>query len=484
MNISDLLRILRKFWIVELAIVLVVTGATAWMVKSETPIYSSSTQVLVRAQAETTDLSSVNASLYVISNQMDTYTSLVKTEAVLQPVIDNLGLKTTTGSLAQNVSAVTATGTLMNITANSPDPQTAADIANEVAKSLNELIVNNLYTDGGTLTTPIKFNVVQKAYPVTTPVFPNVKADIFKGALLGVALAVFVGLVLGFMDQKIRKIADVEAIVNSPVVGTLTRNSVYNGTAPVIVAQPGGAAAEDVRRIAANLMFVVPKDMQHSNIIVVTSGSAGEGKTTLSVNLASAYAEKGDTVLLIDADLRHPSISKSLGINGSVGLTHLITGRADSKTVIQRYWKRNFHVLPAGARSANPSLLLDSDTMRQALEQLAEHYDHIIIDTTPMDVANDAAMFAKNGALVVLVVGENLATKKSLRGVVNEFEMIDASLTATVINFAEKEKHKGKNYYYYENGKTSGSKQEDEVSSLVVPTDGNASSAVKEPAAA
>ena len=483
MNISDLLKILRKFWIVELVIVAVVTGATAWMVKSETPIYSSSTQVLVRAQAENTDLSSVNASLYAISNQMSAYTSLVKTEAVLQPVIDNLGLKTTTGNLANSVSADTATGTLMTITANDTDPQTAADIANEVAKSLNELIVNKLYTDGGKLTTPIKFNVVQQAYPVTTPISPNVKGDIFKGALAGVVLAVFVALTLGFMDQKIRQIADVESIVDSPVVGTVPRNSVFGGTAPVIVAQPGGSAAEDVRRIAANLMFVVPEDVSHSNIIVVTSGSAGEGKSTLSVNLASAYAEKGDSVLLIDADLRHPTVAKYLGINGSVGLTHLITGRADSKTVIQRYWKRNFHVLPAGARTANPSLLLNSSTMRQALEQLAEHYDHIIIDTTPMDVANDAAIFAKNGALVVLVVGENVATKKSLRGVVNEFKMIDASLTATVINFAEKEKHKGKNYYYYEDDKASGSKHAATDSATAVQTDGDAPSLVKGTAA-
>lgn len=484
MNISDLLKILRKFWIVELVIIVVVTGASAWIVKSKTPIYSSSTQVLVRAQAETTDLSSVNASLYVISNQMDTYTSLVKTEAVLQPVIDNLGLHTTTGALANNVSASNVTGTLMTITANDPDPQTAADIANEVAKSLNELIVNKLYTDGGQLTTPIKFNVVQQAYPVMSPISPNVKGDIFKGVLVGVALAVFVALALGFMDQKIRQIADVESIVDSPVVGTLPRNAVFTGSAPVIVAQPGGAAAEDVRRIAANLMFVVPKDVVHSKIVVITSGSAGEGKTTLAVNLAAAYAEKGDSVLLIDADLRHPTVSKYLGINGSVGLTHLIAGRADSKTVIQRYWKRNFHVLPAGARTANPSLLLDSDTMRKALEQLAEHYDHVIIDTTPMDVANDASIFAKNGALVVLVVGENIATKKALRRVTNEFKMIDAPLTATVINFAEKEKHKGKNYYYYSEDKASGSKHAREVSSLEAPAGGDVPSSVKDLAAA
>lgn len=450
MNITDLLKMLRKFWIIELAIVVAATGLTALMVRNETPVYSTSTQIMVRTQSESTDLTSVNASLYAISNQMETFTSLVKTESVLQPVIDRLGLHTTTQELSQRVSATQGSGTMMTISANDADPQTAADITNQTAESLHDLIVNDLYTDGGKLTTPIEFSVVQKAYAPTKPISPNVKAEMAKGVLVGIALAVAVALALGLMDQKIRQVEDVEALVDSPVVGTLQRNPVFTGSAPVVVAQPGGAAAEAVRRIAANLTFVVPEDAPRSNVVVVTSGSAGEGKSTLSVNLASAYAEKGETVLLVDADLRKPSVDRYLGINGAVGLTHLITGQAGVDEVCQRYWKRNFHVLPAGARTANPSLLLGSSTMRDEIDRFAAQYDHVIIDTTPMDVSNDAAMFAKEGALVVLVVGESVATRKSLRGVTNEFRMIGAPLTATVVNFAEKQRRKGKQYYYYE----------------------------------
>lgn len=449
MNITELLKILRKFWILEIVIFAAVTGLATWQVKSEPPVYSASTQVLVRTQAGNTDLSAVNANLYAISNQMSTYTSLVKTESVLQPVIDHLGLKTTVGGLAGNVNAAVGSGTLMTITANDTNPQTAADIANEIATSLHDLIVNDLYTDGGKLTTPIEFNVVQKAYAPGAPISPNIPAGIATGAAIGLALAVFVALALGLMDQKIRQVSDVESLVDAPVLGMIPRNPVFAGSAPVIVAQPGGAAAEAIRRIAANLMFVVPQDAPVTNVVVVTSGAANEGKSTLSANLAAAYAEKGDSVLLIDADLRKPSIDKYLGINGAVGLTHLITGQADSKTVIQRYWKRNFHVLPAGTRSANPSLLLNSSTMRKALEQLSGYYDHIIIDTTPMDVANDAAVFAKEGGLVVLVVGQNVATKRSLRGVTGEFGMIDAKITGVVVNYAQESKRKGKSYYYY-----------------------------------
>lgn len=450
MNLADLLKMLRKFWAIELAIVVAVTGLTALMVHRETPVYSTSTQVLVRTQSESTDLNSVNASLYAISSQMETFTSLVKTESVLQPVIDRLGLRTTTQELAQRVSASQGSGTMMTIAAKDSDPQTAADIANQIAESLHDLIVNDLYTDGGKLTTPIEFSVVQKAYAPTTPVSPNVKATMVKGVLIGVALAVAVALALGLLDQKIRRVEDVEALVDGPVVGTIQRNPVFTGTAPAVVAQPGGAAAEAVRRVASNLTFVVPEDAPRSNVVVVTSGSAGEGKSTLAVNLAAAYAEKGESVLLVDADLRKPSVDKYLGLNGAVGLTHLLTGQAGEDEVCQRYWKRNLHVLPAGARTANPGLLLNSSTMRDEIDRFAGKYDRVIIDTTPMDVSNDAAMFAKGGALVVLVVGESVATRRSLRGVLGEFDMIGAPLTATVVNFAEKTRRKGKQYYYYE----------------------------------
>ncbi len=125
-------------------------------------------------------------------------------------------------------------------------------------------------------------------------------------------------------------------------------------------------------------------DEHLANVIVVTSTGPSEGKTTVSVNLATAFAESGHKVLLIDADVRNPSVSKKkIGIEGTVGLTHLITNQVSSSS-IQRYWKPNFHVLPAGKQSMNPSILLNSRAMKALVEQVAESYDYVFVDTAPM----------------------------------------------------------------------------------------------------
>ncbi len=122
--------------------------------------------------------------------------------------------------------------------------------------------------------------------------------------------------------------------------------------------------------------------------MVVTSAGASEGKTTASVNIAAALAEDGSRVLLIDADLRHPSVAHKIDIDGSAGLTHVLSGQAAVKDVIQRYWKPNLHIIPAGPKPPNASTLLNSPLMTTLVANAMQQYDYIIIDTAPMVVAN------------------------------------------------------------------------------------------------
>lgn len=228
---------------------------------------------------------------------------------------------------------------------------------------------------------------------------------------------------------------------------------------PVIIAKPTSREAEEVRRLRTNLMFALP-DGPQSNVIVVTSAGPSEGKTTLCVNLATAFAENDGKVLLVDADVRNPSIADKIGIDGNVGLTHLITNQVSSQDAIQRYWKQNLHVLPAGTQSMNPSILLNSRAMKALIEQVAGAYDYVIVDTAPIQVANDAAVFAKEGPELLLVAGIGVTEKNVLRQTTQELETLDIHAAGVAINYAEQDKsRKSVYYYYYGNTKLDGGKR-------------------------
>jgi capsular exopolysaccharide synthesis family protein len=216
------------------------------------------------------------------------------------------------------------------------------------------------------------------------------------------------------------------------------------------VSNPGGSEAEEFRRIRTNIAFLSPNEQDHGHLLIISSTEPAEGKTNTSVNTAAAIAEEGKTVLLIDADLRHPSVARFLGIEGHVGLSHVLSGQASPRDVVQKYWKPNFHVLPAGKRPGNASILLNSDMMREMVEQALRQYDYVIIDTAPLSVANDAYVFGKMADGIVLVVGKGVAEKKDLRETVQALNTAEVPILGFVFNFADPKKIHSKNYYYYD----------------------------------
>lgn len=456
-TIFDLLNAVKKQLVTAVVTLVITLAAVSVFTFISTPKYTATSELLATYRSTSAAAGStagnaneLSSGATYINSQIQTYPQLVKTESVLQPVIDDLGLKTTVKELAASVTATNPSDTmLVDISVENVDPKVASNIANSVAESLKKQVTSTIYSDeGDKIISPVNLAVVQQAYTPVTPSSPNVKLNLAIGLVGGVILGVIAALIKDLMDTRVRQDADITAITDAPILGSVMRNDSFDGNTPAIISHPASREADEVRRLRTNLAFVLP-DEHFSNVIVVTSSGPSEGKTTISVNLATAFAESGHKVLLIDADVRNPSVSKKLGIEGTVGLTHLVTNRVSSKDAIQRYWKPNFHVLPAGKQSMNPSILLNSRAMRALVEQVSESYDYVFIDTAPMQVSNDAAIFAKEGPSLLLVTGLGVAEKKILRKTVGELDTLDIHPVGVAANYAEAEKSHNQDYYYY-----------------------------------
>ena len=430
MTISDVLRAIKKHWIVEIVLFCAVVGVVAGKTFTTTPVYTASTEILAQYSSALSsgDTATSNQQYSNGTSPTSLYPNLVQSDEVLQATIDNLGLHTTPSALRSNVSAVSNdASSIIYIYATDSDPKQTVRIVDELVKQLKK------QADAmAGVSTNVSFAVIQAPVEPTSASSPNVKAN------------------LEMFDKGINDAADVQSIVRDLILASVPKTHTVSDGVPAVIAKPRGRAAEEIRRLTTNISFVTPKDLKQPNVIIVTSANPREGKTTVSVNMAASFAEKGKSVLLIDADVRHPSVAPALGMNSGVGLVSLLAGEVSAKEAIQPYWKSFLHVLPAEEQKTPSGIILGSDVMRQLIDQAAERYDYVIIDTAPMTVANDAAVFAEQGGVLLLVVGQGIAQKKALREVVKEFRMSKTAIRGVVLNMVSVNNAGRSSYYYYE----------------------------------
>lgn len=198
---------------------------------------------------------------------------------------------------------------------------------------------------------------------------------------------------------------------------------------------------ESYKAIRANIMFSVIK--KGCKIIVVSSSTPSEGKTTTTVNLAVTISQADQKVLLIDGDLRKPKVHQYFNLTNSPGLTNYLsdtlTGkrRADLFSVIHPTEYENLSVLCSGTILPNPAELLGSELMSDFLNEISKDFDYIIIDTPPINVVSDALPVIRESDGVVLVVRSNQTTHPELQKALNSLEFIDAKILGFVVNFVE-----------------------------------------------
>ena len=203
------------------------------------------------------------------------------------------------------------------------------------------------------------------------------------------------------------------------------------------------AAAEAYKLLRTNLMFFTPNDK--GRVIGITSSTVGEGKSTTSINLAYALAESGKKVVLVECDLRRPTIARRLQFDAIPGISNLIVGRAAPADVLRvSTIHENLSVIPAGDIPPNPSELLGSERMRKTIDSLADDFEFVLIDLPPVTVVSDALVASNMLEGLIVVVREGVCTRHALREAMRQLQVVSDKILGFVYTCAG---GKSDNYY-------------------------------------
>lgn len=397
-----------------------------------TPKYQSTTQLYVSVRGGEGSSGDLVQGGTFARQAVISYVDVVASAIVLDKVIDDLGLDLTAAQLAAKVTASSPLNSvLIDISVTDSDPEMAAQLANSVGSNFSEIVVDTLEKPDGDAPTLVKIQTIQPAAVAAKPTSPNIPMNIALGALLGLALGIGIAVLRFVLDTRIHSLHDIEQVTDKPLLGGIALDPEAKKRPLVVHADPRSPRAESFRSLRTNLQFVNVEDGPRS--FVITSAGPGEGKSTTAANLAIALAETGATVALIDGDLRLPKIADYMGVEGGVGLTDVLIGRAELADVLQRWGRGKLYVLPAGRIPPNPAELLGSGAMMRMLKTLGEKVDYILIDAPPLLLVTDAAVMSKHTGGAIMVAASGSTRRNALGAAIRTLDSIGARLVGVVV---------------------------------------------------
>lgn len=208
---------------------------------------------------------------------------------------------------------------------------------------------------------------------------------------------------------------------------------------------PKSPISEQYRTIRTNILYASVDEEIRS--LMVTSSGPGEGKSTTTANLAVVFAQQGKSVLLVDADLRKPTVHYTFKLTNTTGLTSILTSQTELMDAVNKSDENNLYILPSGPIPPNPSELLGSKAMQHFMEVAFEEFDLIIFDTPPVLAVTDAQILGNLCQGSVLVVGSGKTEKDSVVKTKDLLTATKAKLLGVVLNYKKIEKNGS--YYYY-----------------------------------
>lgn len=421
MGLAGYVDILRRRWIPLVVCVIVGLGAGLYEGHHGAKVYQATSRAIVNAPASPV-LQEALAGAQLTNSLTNTYATLASSQVVAQRVIDDLGLPEGAGQVRNSIHATVVPNTfIISIAASDTNPTKAAQLANAAAKALGEVV--GALRAGNQEDVNVK--PLDQAGVPTTPISPKSKVDLAVGLALGLLAGILLIAAIEALDRRVRSTRQADNLLQVPLLG-IVPNRKSNA---IVTLDERDLAGEPYRSIATSLRFL--NGGPSARAVVISSPEEGEGKSTLTANLAVALASAGLKVIAVDADLRRGRLSQLFAADIKLGLTSVLSGELPVDKALQQ-WHPNLRVLPTGPLPPNPSGLLGSQAAAETVAALGELADIVLIDGAPLLPLTDTVVLSTQTDGVVLAVRHEKTTRPSLVAAKRQIELVTVPLLGYV----------------------------------------------------
>ncbi len=262
------------------------------------------------------------------------------------------------------------------------------------------------------------------------PVSPNKMVNLIIALGVGLVLP-FAGFgTASFLDNSIKGTGMVKSLTNYPCAGEVCHNK-HKKMIQILHEAPQTAMAESLRTVRANVEFLLGN--KKNQIILITSSKPGEGKSFNSLNLASGLALLNRKTIVLDMDLRRPSLHQLFGKNDQPGMSEVLNGSHSLEQCVQQIYPC-LDFIAAGTLPGNPSELLNSDKTENLLNQLKQKYDYVILDTPPIGIVSETKTLMRYADLKLIIIRQRVTQKKALLSLIKEMEAKEIQQVAYILN--------------------------------------------------
>lgn len=431
--INDMWKGAKRYWYLMIALVVILGALSGFRTyRSYSPVYSANATFTITSDTASLYSSTSYLNSRTASQIVNTFPYILNSGILQKKIAEDLGTETIPGSISTETLGST---NMITIVVNSSDPQNAYDILQSVIKHYPEVAEPVIGEVEMTL-----LDMTDVPETESNPL--SYRNSVLKGIIAAAALCVSFLLLYAFTrntiheEEDFKKMLNVDCICAIPQIVFKKRGKEFKKDISIYNKKISQTFLEAVRVLRAR----IEKDAKKNDlkVFLVTSAAPGEGKSTIAANIAMALAMRESKVVLVDCDLRNPSVKYHLDMEGECkGLYEYLDRKAEAKEILKWNEKYQMYVIPGGKPVNNASELLDSLRMKRLMDELKGVAEYIILDTAPVGILTDTAVLAQMADAALFVVKQDYAKRSAIMEAMGQLAESKVYISGCILNGAQ-----------------------------------------------